>query len=131
MAPSAGAGRAALRPNIVVIMTDDQDDTGSISTMPMVNQLLAQQGITFTNSFVDFSLCCPSRASFLTGQSAHNHGILGNGPPDGGYAKFALREGNSLGAWLQDAGYNTGLVGKVMNGYGKGGGRGPYNAGVD
>jgi N-acetylglucosamine-6-sulfatase len=77
-----------------------------------------QKGITFTNSFVDFALCCPSRASFLTGQNAHNHAILDNILPEGGYEKFAPREGNSLGVWLQEAGYITGLVGKVMNGYG-------------
>src|SRR5262245_43379278 len=65
--------RGKQRPNIVVIMTDDQDDIGSISTMESVKRLMVKQGVRFTNSFVDFSLCCPSRASFLTGQSAHNH----------------------------------------------------------
>src|SRR5712691_10384598 len=67
-------------PNIVVIMTDDQEDTGSMAYMPKVHSLLAERGVTFTNSFVNLSLCCPSRASFLTGQAAHNNGIRANSP---------------------------------------------------
>lgn len=107
-------------PNIVVIMTDDQDDTGSLSTMPKVKSLLADQGVTFKKSFTDFSLCCPSRASFLTGQAAHNHGVLENSGPTGGYEKFLPTEGNTLPVWLQQAGYITGFVGRYLNGYGKG-----------
>ena len=62
-------------PNIVVIMTDDQDDTGSMAYMPKTLSLIAEHGVTFKNSFVNLPLCGPSRASFLTGQAAHNHGI--------------------------------------------------------
>jgi arylsulfatase A-like enzyme len=69
---------AAAAPNIVVILTDDQDDTGSMNYMPKTLSLLAEHGITFTNSFVNFSLCAPSRSSFLTGQAAHNDGIKSN-----------------------------------------------------
>lgn len=107
-------------PNIVVIMTDDQDDTGSMSAMPKTKSLLADQGVTFTNSFVDFPLCCPSRTSFLTGQAAHNHGVLENSGPNGGYEKLMPTENNTLPVWLQQAGYVTGLVGRYLNGYGKG-----------
>src|SRR6266550_3072676 len=91
----AGDSIVMARPNIVVIMTDDQDDNGSITTMPAVQEL-AKNGVTFSNSFVDFPLCTPSRATFMTGQTAHNHGVLGNIFPLGGYKKFALRENNSL-----------------------------------
>src|SRR5262245_39285747 len=69
-------------PNIVVIMTDDQEDTGS-AYMPKTHALLAEKGLTFTNSFVNLPLCAPSRASFLTGHSAHNTGIKANNPKDG------------------------------------------------
>ena len=110
----ACATPAYAAPNFVVIMTDDQDDTGSIDTMPGV-QKLAQEGITFTNSFVNFSLCAPSRATFLSGQAAHNHGILQN---EDAYSTFAPREANALGVWLQQAGYATALIGKVINHYG-------------
>lgn len=107
------------QPNIVVIMTDDQDDRGSMSVMAKVNQLIKNEGITFTNSFTDFPLCCPSRATFLTGQASHNHTILGNDPgTDGGYGKFHPGAGNSLPVWLENSGYFTAHVGKYLNGYG-------------
>jgi N-acetylglucosamine-6-sulfatase len=105
------------RPNIVVVMTDDQH-ADSVRFMPNVQQLLAGRGTTFTNSFVSYSLCCPSRATFLTGQYAHTHGVRTNTPPSGGYSKLAPTLGNSLPAWLQQAGYSTAHVGKFLNGYG-------------
>jgi N-acetylglucosamine-6-sulfatase len=111
---------AAAAPNIVVIMTDDQEDTGSMAYMPKVHALLAEHGVTFTNSFVNVSLCCPSRASFLTGQSAHNHGIRSNSPVDGGgWDAFKDREPDALPVWLKAKGYTTALVGKYLNRYGQ------------
>ena len=65
---------------MVVIETDDQTRE-SMRVMDNVNSLIGDQGATFKNSFVNYSLCCPSRATFLTGQYAHNHGVLGNTPP--------------------------------------------------
>jgi N-acetylglucosamine-6-sulfatase len=112
------AKRRALGPNIVVIETDDQD-AASLAQMPNVQRLLAAQGTTFENSFVSDSLCCPSRATFLTGQYAHNHRVLSNKPPDGGYRR--LRATNALPVWLQRAGYRTILVGKYLNGFSGGG----------
>jgi N-acetylglucosamine-6-sulfatase len=109
------------RPNIVVIETDDQTQA-SLAFMPKTRDLLAAQGVTFDNSFVSDSLCCPSRATFLTGQYAHNHGVLGNDPPAGGYAVFeAKHASNNLAVWLQRAGYYTALIGKFLNGYGDSG----------
>ena len=75
---------ACASPNIVVILTDDQDDTGSMAYMPKTISLVAEHGITFTNSFVNLPLCAPSRASFLTGQYAHNHKIMSNQTNKGG-----------------------------------------------
>lgn len=103
------------RPNIVVVMTDDQD-LRSLSVMPNVRQLLAQQGTTFANSLVSHPLCCPSRATYLTGQYPHNHGVVDNHPPDGGYEMLDHTE--TLPVWLGHAGYATAHVGKYMNGYG-------------
>jgi N-acetylglucosamine-6-sulfatase len=115
---SATASEAA--PNIVVIMTDDQEDTGSVTYMPKLRALIAEQGVTFTNSFVDCPLCAPSRASFFTGQAAHNHGIKANNPLDeGGWAGFKPKEADALPVWLKQAGYKTALLGKYLNRYGQ------------
>ena len=103
------------RPNLVVIMTDDQD-AASLWVMDKVNRYLTQKGTTFSNNFISYSLCCPSRASFLTGQYAHNNGVLGNIPPQGGY--YALDHTNTLAVWLQTVGYQTVHIGKYLNGYG-------------
>lgn len=110
---------ASGQPNIIVIMTDDQDDIDSLSVMPKTRALLQSKGMTFTNSMVDFPVCCPARASFLTGQSAHNSTIIGNETAtDGGYIKLLPTEGNTLPVWLKNAGYMTAFMGKYMNGYG-------------
>ena len=110
------------RPNVVVLMTDDQT-LESMRVMPGVRRLLADRGTTFTRSFVSFALCCPSRATFLTGQYAHNHGVLGNRPPTGGYGRLDRRE--TLPVWLRRAGYRTMHVGKFLNRYGQD--LGPYH----
>ena len=105
---------AAEKPNIVVIETDDQRwDT--LGYMPIVQSRLVGQGINFTNGFVTTSLCCPSRASFLTGLYAHNHKLTSNVPPQGGAEVF--KDGSTIAVWLKSAGYKTSLVGKYMNGY--------------
>ncbi|HET8651664.1 MAG TPA: sulfatase [Gaiellaceae bacterium] len=110
--------QAQARPNVVVLMTDDQT-VESMRVMTNVNALLAARGTTFTNSFVSFPLCCPSRATFVTGQYAHNHTVMGNAAPAGGYDKLVPTHANSLPAWLRQAGYHTVHVGKYLNGYGQ------------
>jgi N-acetylglucosamine-6-sulfatase len=113
------AGRAAaqaqIRPNIVLIETDDQT-VESMRVLPRVRSLIGAAGVTFENSFASYPLCCPSRATVLTGQYAHNHGVLGNLAPDGGY--YRLDSSNTLAVWLQRAGYYTAHLGKYLNGYG-------------
>jgi N-acetylglucosamine-6-sulfatase len=107
-------------PNIIVIMADDQEDTGSVAYMPKALSLIAEEGVTFKNSLVNLPLCAPSRASFLTGQAAHNHGIRANSPLDqGGWEGFKSKEENSLPVWLKAAGYKTALIGKYLNRYGQ------------
>ena len=64
------------------------------------------------------SLCCPSRATFLTGQYAHNHEILDNkAPPAATTASQALHGDNNLPVWLQAAGYYTALIGNYLTDY--------------
>ena len=114
------AASAVAAPNIVVILTDDQEDTGSMAYLPNV-KALAAQGVTFKNSFVNFSLCSPSRSSFFTGEAAHNDGVRSNKPnKGGGWETFKQEEPNDLPVWLKAAGYTTALIGKYENGYGAG-----------
>lgn len=113
----AGKGEPAPgRPNVVVVMTDDQTQD-SIRYMTEVGTELVDQGSSFPNSFTNWPLCCPSRVTYLTGQYAHNHQVLGNNPPEGGFERFSDDE-NALPVWLQAAGYYTIHVGKYLNGYG-------------
>ena len=106
---------APAKPNIVVIMTDDQT-VEQMRVMASVNASIRDAGATFENSFSSFPLCCPSRATFLTGQYAHNHGVLENETPTGGY--YRLKSKNTLPVWLRKAGYRTIHVGKYLNDYG-------------
>jgi N-acetylglucosamine-6-sulfatase len=111
---------AAPRPNLVLILTDDQDLVlGSLDFMPRTQALIADRGITFLNHFVPLSLCCPSRSTILTGLHVHNHRVLTNFPPDGGFERFDQLgyEDRTLATALHDAGYRTALFGKYLNGY--------------
>jgi N-acetylglucosamine-6-sulfatase len=103
------AGTAPAPPNVVVIMTDDQT-ARSLSVMPRTLELLGEAGTTFDRAFASYPLCCPSRATFLTGQYSHNHGVASNRPPEGGYGRLDHRE--TLPVWLQEAGYATTHIGK-------------------
>lgn len=114
--PAAAAMTDADAPNIVVIMTDDQT-LESMKVMSRTSALIGSQGTTYTNYVVTDSLCCPSRATYLTGQYVFNHGVLSNTGVNGGYPAFD--NSTALPVWLQGAGYRTAHVGKFLNGYGK------------
>ena len=108
----AEAGEGQRRPNVIVITTDDQPlSMLQGQYMPQTAKHIAAKGTTFANSIVTTPLCCPSRASLLTGQYAHNHGVLRNA--------YSLLEGkdNVLPVWLREAGYRTAHLGKFLNGY--------------
>jgi arylsulfatase A-like enzyme len=107
--------------NIVVIMTDDQDEL-SAREMPRLQSLIAAQGVTFQNAIATTPLCGPSRATLMTGRYAHSHGVRGNDAPLGGYGLYrdSGQEADSLPVWLKSAGYRTAYVGKYTNGYGPG-----------
>lgn len=107
-APAPGKKR-----NIVFILTDDQrfDALGLLNPYFETPALdaLAREGVLFENAFVTTSLCSPSRASILSGQYAHRHGVLDNNtllPPD---TPTFPRE-------LQKAGYRTAYIGKFHMG---------------
>ncbi len=117
--PRAERAEAAVQApaNIVVLLTDDQENA-SMRVMKIVRKELKEKGVTMKRMYDNFPLCCPARATLLTGQYAHNHGVLSNIAPDGGYGVFNERHGdNYLPIWLQRAGYTTGYIGKFLNEY--------------
>ena len=121
LGPGSRPDRAAAAPqspaNIIVLLTDDQE-TSSMRVMKIVRKEMKQKGVTMKRMYANFPLCCPSRATLLTGQYAHNHEVLSNTAPEGGYGVFNELHGNNyLPIWLQDAGYTTGYIGKFLNEY--------------
>ena len=96
--PRPDAAPAAFeRPSVVVVMTDDQTYQ-DMAAMPQTQLLIGAAGARFTRSYVSTPLCCPSRATYLTGQYGHNNGIVNNSPPFGGVE--ALNARHTLPVWL-------------------------------
>jgi N-acetylglucosamine-6-sulfatase len=110
--PNGAAAQAGddPRPNVIVVMTDDQT-ARSVRVMEETRRLLAGHGVSFANSFASFPLCCPSRVTYLTGQYAHNHGVTSRS----GFPQFD--DTRTTAVALQQEGYETGWVGKFVNGY--------------
>jgi N-acetylglucosamine-6-sulfatase len=105
------------RPDVLLILTDDQR-WDQLSHMPTVQSELVGKGMRFDQAFVVNSLCCPSRTTILTGRYSHNTGVYKNQMPYGGFSAFKRgKDANTLPVWLDQAGYQTALVGKYMNGY--------------
>ncbi|HLE62849.1 MAG TPA: sulfatase-like hydrolase/transferase, partial [Pyrinomonadaceae bacterium] len=130
-------------PNIIFIMTDDQQQASmsaygnTILKTPNLDRIGAE-GIRFNEMFVTNSLCAPSRASFLTGQYSHTHGVVTNGPSNSIFRNQpGLKEGSETFVdLLRRSGYYTVLVGKwhlrsLPTGFDQWiilpGGGGPYN----
>jgi arylsulfatase A-like enzyme len=109
---SATAGAAP--PDVVLILTDDMR-WDMLWAMPHVQEDLVDHGVRFTRAFVVNAWCCPSRTSILTGQYSHGTGVWKQQPPNGGFESF--QDGSTIPTWLQGAGYQTGFVGKYLNGY--------------
>jgi arylsulfatase A-like enzyme len=112
--PNAPA--AVRKPNIVLITTDDQT-LASMAVMPRVRRLLVDRGATFTDNIASFPLCCPSRATWITGEYAHNHGVIDNQERDGGGYEALRDPDHVLPVWMDQAGYDTALVGKWLHDY--------------
>jgi arylsulfatase A-like enzyme len=100
------------RSNVILILTDDQDWTlGSMKAMPKTDKLFENRGTRFLNGFVTTPICCPSRASILTGQYAHNHNVTSN--VEGECYSLAWINGpekQTIGQRMKDAGYATGTL---------------------
>jgi N-acetylglucosamine-6-sulfatase len=116
--PAPSASTAS--PNVVFLLVDDLDETSSPywDALPQTRALIADRGLTFTNAFVTDPICCPARATILSGKYPHNTGVYDNSPPDGGAAAFVgAPEKESVGVRLKAAGYTTAFLGKYLNGY--------------
>ena len=108
--------QTAERPNIVLILTDDQRwDT--LQWMPKVQEDLVGQGMNLRRAIITDPLCCPSRATILTGRYAHTTGVYTNEPPNGGWPVFRSSESATIATALDGAGYRTALVGKYLNSF--------------
>jgi arylsulfatase A-like enzyme len=99
---------ASTGPNVVVI---EVDDMRMDELQYMTKTLAALPGTNFTHSYVSTSLCCPSRAAFLSGQYAQNNGVGDNNS----YSQFDHT--STLATWMQNGGYFTSIIGKYLNGY--------------
>ncbi|HEX7787578.1 MAG TPA: sulfatase [Methylomirabilota bacterium] len=114
-------GAVVERPNIVLIVTDDQDlrsmmelrpPRAPLAGEPVMARTIARTPIEWENAVANNPLCGPSRATVWTGQRSVNHGVVTNTNPVG-----TLDMENLLPVWLQEGGYKTALVGKSINGY--------------
>lgn len=119
-------------PNIILILTDDQRwDTlcnvpgqhSAICDLPMEEHPMpvveAQKylGAQFVNAVVTNPVCCPTRASLLSGgYFSHHNNVLNNSEPNGGVSQFT--DTQTLPTRLMDAGYKTAIIGKYLNEYG-------------
>lgn len=109
------------RPNIILLLTDDQDVVlGGIDEMPNLQKLLAAQGTTFRNAFVHAPICCPSRSSILTGKYLHNIRMRNNSVSGNCYGSDwrESSEHKTYATYAREAGYKTSYAGKYLNQYG-------------
>ena len=113
-AAASTAARESTPPNVVLIMTDDMA-AGDVKWMPRTRRLLGRHGTTFDQGLAPNPICCPARATLLSGQESHNNGVWTNDGARGGYQ--ALTPGQRLPDWLQAAGYRTAFFGKHLNGF--------------